>query len=323
LFLEPEDQAVPELREALLAQFALLPAELRFERLPVTETLSTRMSHAQARAEERQAIAVVWVEPQADGRWLVYLLDARNAQFLVRQVDAGSGQREAAIEAVAVIVREALRGLLEGEPVAAQPLPPPEPPKPAPEPKPEPPREQTRRVWRLFGAYAVTDFAREVTLQHGARLGVSFHALDPFHAGLQYLVTAPLEPGAPVGVAIQRYPFTAYGGARWSSGQVSLDAELGFSFEVVRRRAESAGPVASGAMVASPEPDRTRYFSAITLRGQAELRPLPYLGLAATLGVDVLLNNFSYVSDTPTVPTRVLRPHRLRPVAELGVAFYP
>jgi hypothetical protein len=71
----------------------------------------------------------------------------------------------------------------------------------------------------------------------------------------------------------------------------------------------------------------TRLICAFAPWVRGELAPMPELGLFAALGLDVLLNNFEYVVkyvDQPEAePRTLLRADDVRPVLELGVAFYP
>ncbi|MFI5308603.1 MAG: hypothetical protein ACHQ53_14685, partial [Polyangiales bacterium] len=119
LFLMPalDVEAQAQLREALLAQFAAIEADLTFA--PVAEpqgTLAQRMAQAQAASAKHTLLAAFWIEEQPDGRWFVHMMDLQSERVIVRQVEAQPERRSAAIEAVAVMARESSRALIEGEP---------------------------------------------------------------------------------------------------------------------------------------------------------------------------------------------------------------
>ncbi len=121
LFLMPalDQVAQSQLRDALLAQYALTDAELVFQ--PVADphgSLGQRVAQVQGLAPRGDLLAAIWVEPQPDGRWLVYMMDGQSERIVVRPLDAQDERRPAAIEAVAVMAKEAARALIEGGPEA-------------------------------------------------------------------------------------------------------------------------------------------------------------------------------------------------------------
>jgi hypothetical protein len=66
---------------------------------------------------------------------------------------------------------------------------------------------------------------------------------------------------------------------------------------------------------------------ALAPRLRGELAPAAELGVFAALGLDVLINNIiyeaGYIGDSGRPPRQLLRAADVRPVLELGVAFYP
>jgi hypothetical protein len=67
---------------------------------------------------------------------------------------------------------------------------------------------------------------------------------------------------------------------------------------------------------------------ALSPRLRGEVRPLPGVGLYLAGGLDILLNGFKYVyrdqnKDQNNMYAPLLEPNRVRPVAEVGIAFYP
>lgn len=326
LFIEPnlDAESVQGLHEAALAQFALIRAEIVFKVADSDASLAGQMTRAEALAEEQHAIAVFWIEEQANGTWLLHMMDSERERVVIRAVDASDERRPAAIEAVAVMVRESTRALIASEP-------PPEPePEPRKAPSPMPPKNLLpagARPWRLWVGYVAEDFASEVTWQHCVALGASWHGLQPWYAGLRFLLTPALSPTAPIAIHVQRYPFQGALGYRYRIGRLALDGGLGLSVDLLRNRAEGVGAPVGGLKI-TPETDQTRVLLALEPHLRGELQLSPFLAVFADLGVGILLNPFSYlsrqsISQTESVDTILLRPNPVRPAVGLGIAFYP
>ena len=93
-------QTPSDLRDALLAQFALIEADLVLEAAGSSGgPLSARMADAQRRAAEHDAIAVFWIDGEPDDRWFVHMMDIDRERIVVRPADASGDRRAAAIEA--------------------------------------------------------------------------------------------------------------------------------------------------------------------------------------------------------------------------------
>ncbi len=337
--VEPETQ--DQLREALLAQFALLRAEPRIEKDPEAvagTSLGQRMSNAQVRGAELGAIAVFWIDPQPDGRWLLHMMDSESERILVRAVDPRGERLQAGIEAVAVLVRESTRALIEGAPVTEV-APPPAQPAPPPSPKPEPKADpgagagQTgdpaERPVRLSLGYHTDQFAHQVAtdetpFEQGAALGVSWFGIVPFYVGANLAFTVPTEVQAPrIRFDIQRVTMGLSAGYRYRLGVAAFDFELGALLETLSGSVPEDPP--AGYVFDNPAPTREVLFG-VTGRVRAELFAVPSLSLFAALGFDVIFNDFEYITTEtgvdPSVAT-VLSVMWLRPVAQLGLAFYP
>jgi hypothetical protein len=322
LFLLPrdDDRAQAELRDALLAQFALIDAALDFELKPEGEaSLATRVQQAQALATEHGAIAVFWIEAAADGRWLLHMMDTQDQRVIVRQVDASGERQPAAIEAVAVMTRSGTRALIEGTPGELPPpvesMPPPPPSGPA-----TPP---TLDAFRLWLGYTGSAFAPEVEWQHGAALGATWLGPHPFYAGLSLILTPTVKLNSssdPAAFSVQRTPIAAQFGYRYLTGRIALDGELGFVVERWFRPESVAHQLAGQTNVAKD--NSTHWVYELAPRVRCELRIARVMGLYGGGGLDILLNKFKYRSggDEKLV---LLQPNPFRPVAELGISFYP
>ena len=251
LFLLPREDDAPqaELRDALLAQFALIQANLVFAPEPEGETsLATRMQRAQALAAQHAAIAVFWIDTEPDGRWFLHMMDVQDERVVVRQIDASGERRTAAIEAIAVMTRGSNARADRGHPgvagararTAA----------PARARAGRGPRHSTR--FALWLGYTGTSFAPEVPWQHGATLGASWLGPRPFYAGLSFTIAPTVElsgNGLAAPFSVQRTPIAAHFGYRHVAGRVALDGELGVIYERwyrSRGRARSASPWGTG-----------------------------------------------------------------------------
>lgn len=338
--LPPEAQL--EARDALLAQFSLLEADLRFEAgaagAPL-QPLGERIASGQRRASELGAIVVVWIDAQSGDRWFLHMMDPATERVLVRPVEAGPERRGAAIEAIAVMVRESTRALLEGAPLPSEArAPPPQATAPreasstlpaaAPplvEPEPSGGRQPLQRPFQLWLAYHGDEFAQESGLANGVAVGAGWFGPMPIYVGARFILTPEIRVSADkedIVFELQRTPVAVCAGFRQRAGFGAFDLELGFITEVLRHNT----PRGEGdAILDNPKPG-TRVLFALAPRVRGELFAAPFVSFFATLGMDVLLNNFQYQANVRADPEpreTLLHISGLRPVAELGLAFYP
>jgi hypothetical protein len=188
------------------------------------------------------------------------------------------------------------------------PAPPPSPPKAAPSPPPP-------SLLRLSAAYSGDLFAPN-RWRSGAAFGVAWVGLAPLYAGASYLLTPAIDVKAPIAFTVERYPACAFAGYRAKLGGLAVDGELGLTLEWLHRTVPQMALGVTG-MAAS-----TRMLVGIAPRVRAEFRPIVRLGVFLDGGLDIILNNFKYVT-AGDLAAPVLQPFPVRPVAEAGVAFYP
>ncbi len=331
VFLLPalDEQTQSELRDALLAQFALIDAELVIDGTGNPPgSLGDHMAEAQRRATEHDAIAVIWIDGNRDGRWLVHMMDIERERIVVRPADASGERRASAIEAVAVMARESARALIAGKPMpelAPEPSPVTPAPAPAPPAAPSPPEGSLTRQGkvRLWAGYLGTDFADELPWRHGATVGAAWLGFSPLYAAVSYVFTPALAVESAVNFEVMRIPISMHAGYRQRWDRAVLDIELGLSVEFLRSSGLRGGPETTF----EAKQSETQVTWALAPRLRGELTPVPDVGLFAALGLDILLNNFSYAveqtSSRGTQLRQLLRADDVRPVLELGVAFYP
>lgn len=343
LFLVPDLDAETQarLRDALLAQFALLDVRLVLEPAPERDQgAADRMGEMQARAATYHALAAFSIDEHSDGRWFVYLLDVERERLLVRPLDASAGQRGSAIEAVALMARESTRALLEGAPLPEPPVATAVPPEPSAPPTPPaepntPPEHKSglppirgthsNTGFRLSLAYTGSDFAEEVPARHAGAAGVGWLGLAPWYAALSVELAPPIALEDPVAFQVLRVPLRLHAGHRYQQGLVVFDLELVVTTELLRRSSDRNQPAGSGVRIDADDESRTDWLIGLGPRARVELLLFSWAGLAAELGFDTLLNskNFKYLADTPTGKQTLLQPRSIRPIWSLGVAFYP
>ena len=174
---------------------------------------------------------------------------------------------------------------------------------------------------RLWVGYAGDYFAR-TGWQHGIALGAGFLGFAPLYAALTFTLTPAVDvTSEAVAFSLRRLPFAARFGYRLVADSIALDAELGLLLEWLHRSPSEAREV-MGAQVTATSRSSDGLLSALTPRVRAELRMSPSVGLYAGGGLDILFNDFAYVSKG-TGAKELLHPNRFRPVAELGISFYP
>ena len=106
-------------------QVADLPVTLaRGPALAEASDLAAQLAAARAHARAHAADAVVWFARDDDG-WTVSVADPAGGRLLVRRVDAAAGalSASAALEAAALVVRTAVRGLAAGGEIGVAPEP--------------------------------------------------------------------------------------------------------------------------------------------------------------------------------------------------------
>jgi hypothetical protein len=342
---DPETKA--RLRDALLAQFALVDVRLVLEPAPALDQgTADRMGAMEARAAAFDALAAFSIDEHSDGRWFVYMLDIERQRLLVRPLDAGGDRRSAAIEAVAVMAREATRALLEGAPIpetvathAISPPPepvasdPPAPTKAAPaSPPPEhesgvPPIQHTHRArLRLWIGYAGTNFATEdaVGLRHGATAGVGWLGLAPWYGAVSAELTPPIQNRETVAFQVVRVPMHAHLGHRYRQGSVLFDLELALTVELLHRTADR-NQAADPDVRIETSASTTDWLVGLGPRARVELLVFEWAGVAVELGVDAFVNSngFRYLAIGPDDEQVFLQPLPVRPAWSVAMAFYP
>ena len=342
VFVLPEldETADAQLRDALLAQFTLVQAELSFAApRPMGRTQLERLSSLRATSERAGALAAFYLDVEPNGRWLLHVFDAERERLVLRTLDGSGAQRPAAIEAVAVMARESTRALIEGQPVpvplssdlvvealpasapAAAPV------APAPEPAAQAaPQARAWQVPRLSAGYVVTTFGDQSPARHGAALTLGLRLHERWRVTLGADLTLPTFYAASPPFEVQAYPVRAAVAGRVAAAQaLSLELEGVATLEWLRRHSRrpeaQPAPASPAEAPLEPEADDVHFVAALGLRAHGELALGGPWALWLALGSDLLLNPFAYVADRNQVRQELLALYRLRLLAQLGLAL--
>jgi len=321
LFLMPALDASTraQLQDALSAQLSLVDAEL-----VLRDDEGGRDAHALAQAE--RARAVLWLDAEAEGRWLLHIVDVRQERTVVRRIDARGAQQSAAIEAVAVLAREASRGgpLLEEAPAeeVAVPVEKTDPPPAEEQPQAPEPTQQAAEpeaaapppAVRLSLFYGGVDFAPETAFSHSIGAGARLDWSSGFFAGVHAGWAALAKPKPPGPLVVQRIPLGGLAGYRIKLAETLwADIELGVLVDLLLRSTRDPS---------LDQADGLRALAALAPRLRGEYRPVELLGFFAGFGLDLAVTTLRFKSANEPYQT-LLAPSWVRPALEAGVAFYP
>jgi hypothetical protein len=349
VFLLPEGlppESRNALQDALTTQLSLVDVQLVLLTAPaasISAPLEERVVAGKALAQTHSAVGVLWLDARPTDHWFVYAMDAGAEHIVVRPLLVRAENLESTIEAVAVIARGAAEALLHGEPVRgestelastpaaipppvvpppvvpppAAPLPavPPPAPKPTPKPTTSSPTELGAGL-RLSAGYVGTTLAPQRPWQSGLQLSAAWLWSKGPYLGLAYEWFPPdrLQAerlGQAVAASIARHPVFVTAGYRRPLWPFVVAVQASASVDVLTRHTlEPTGKAQAG--------DSARLVIALTPAARAELPVTRWLSCFLDAGLDVLLNNFKYISDTAGTPT-LLAPNTLRFHGLVGV----
>jgi hypothetical protein len=303
------------LHDAVTAQLSGVTVDLVFNHFPgPVPTLREQVMAARSVSGQRHAAGVFWLDTQNDKEWLLYLAEPAGNRVLVRRVPVDSDGTAAGVESVAVILRQSTEALLSGQTIGMQQVEVPEEPLPRAAPPPEEPpplkvapkREEPPLPLRglyLGVLYHGDAFASQVGWQSGVRLTGSYRWESGVHVGV----------GATVTMRIQRTPLDAHFGWSLVLGRWAPGVELRSKAEWVGRR-----NVADSVTVDGTD-DRTRRLLSVSPNLTLDFVAKPGLFLHGGVGLDFVLNPFSYVIQGDAGTVTVLSPRARRPTAEVGI----
>jgi hypothetical protein len=291
--------------------------------VPQADEGTTRFEQARRAADDYDARGVFWLDLHDDAGFLVYLWLPEKDAVLRRRVEESAQSVEAAIEAMAIIVRGGALALASGREVAmekvdpaaiedeANPPPVEPPPKPAvvpPRPAPSPP--PPRKLWLSF-AYEGLGLGRAIPWQSGGAIELSYAVHRFVKIGAAYAIVGGLplrelrvlrhEIAAVLGVGGPVHP------------RVRIEARLLPAVELLQWRA--------------PAQDRRglRAVPKLALELVLRIHLSPRVTFDVGPGADVALTSTSFVlceasagACTGADRRTVLTPWRVRPRARAG-----
>ncbi len=285
--------------------------------------LARQLAAAGAIARTTDADAVVWFVADGDG-WIVNVADPAAGRVLVRRIDGGAGamDRSAALEAAALVVRTALRGLAAGGEIGVVAEPPPPPSPTPPPPPPAPPRATPPAAPRIaplaeVGWIAALD-GDAAAGHHGlaAALGVRRGRWQLAATVAHFPATARTSALATIAVDRQALGLA---GARALLARPAWRLHLGLALAATRfGRATTA---TSGALMATA--DRATWSATVTPTVRIDRR----LGRAAWLALDVgataLATVPAFEVRGPAGAAEVGRLWAVEPTVALSIAVTP
>ena len=338
--------------ERVRGQVSDLPVEVHAAELEAVAPASERTQTALRLGRERGALAVVWIESQADGALLVHVTASDSGEHLVRRLEASSEHGDKAlseeVETAAVVVRATLEALLHtghiggsaepagpDEPARALEPPAPErpvtrqtpPARPAPSARPAPlaspsPRSSPVAVRPAIGWLAVVDGQTPAGL-HGplARVDVVRKNVGiGVHGAIS--IPAPMDAGA-VELRVMRSSAGADVMIAFPLDPIwSIEAHAGGGLAVFHR--STTARAGAGAV---PTPASTALTAELTSDLVVALVPLrdqPALRMLASAGAALLFAppQYDFVDERGlVVPGPALWPIQPRLTVGLGWAF--
>lgn len=313
------------LHDAVTAQLSGVTVDLVFNHFPgPVPTLREQVMAARSVSGQQHAAGVFWLDTQNEKEWLLYLAEPAGNRVLVRRVPVESDGTAAGVESVAVILRQSTEALLSGQTIGMQQVVVPEEPPPKVQPPPEepPPRKTApkrevpapRKGVYLGVLYHGDAFAEQVGWQSGVRLTGSHLWESGVRVGVGYtFLRDAYVTSRIVTLKIQRTPLDATVGWSLFLGRFAPGVELRGKAEWVGRRNVTAF------VTVDATGERTRLLVSASPNLTLDYLVRPGVFLHGGVGVDFLLNPFSYVIQGDTGTVTVLSPRVRRPTAEVGI----
>ncbi len=307
VMLAPPNQSkvTRTLRDAVKAQLSDVKYQLRIQTVPSLATgRYCRLARAREIVRGRSVAAVFWFDSAANRVCLLFSGD-RGGRLVNRRV-AGSGE-EGRYEAVAVVVRTAMRGSLVSDHTVS-------PPKKGPRGlvRARPLRQPGQARLELELTYAlelITPAADR--LAHGLRLGLQVGLHRHWSVFVGYRLEARIALDGDVGaVELQRYPVDAGLRFRWWFGALELGARLGLGLAYTRLM-ERLPSSSSNATKTTSE-----WLVFLGAYGYVGVRPIARMLIFAAVGARAYLINARYQSDTDEV---LLAPWTVQPSLLVGL----
>lgn len=311
---EAEVGALASALEAHLSDFGASIEQRRVEPLPAGLPLQVRV----ARAQGGGALSVVWLA-RAGEEFFIFVADGKSEKILVQTLPRSSEGWDSTCDAIATLVRSALRPwLVDGPPEPAPGPPPPQAAGPAPPgagaapgPGPGSPPAKRPPVRALVAAAYAPQAVDLPRGRFGHGVAIAFGALvgAHFECGLSAVPFFPVSLGVPdADLRFHRARFELSAAGLAALGPVTLGLGLGAVVDVSAVR---------GVPPAQAGDDLTLANAGVSPRGLVRVRLAAWLGAYAALGVDVFWKERAYAWDGEII----FLSRRAQPRGELGLAL--
>jgi len=325
----------PSPTEALVAairsQLGDVPVRVEVETVGEIPTeMRARIDLAAAAASRHRAVGAFWIDVDAAGDYLLFLVEPDGSRSLVRRIRRLPSAESAALEEIAVISRASVTALLDGRRIgmegpaaplsasasasapAASSSGPFYPPPPAITRAAEP---SVRAALWLGVGYLGSSYSSRVPWQQGMILSARYSPLRTWHLGFAYgfLPAAEIDTDQ-VSVRLGRHPFELnFGHGVWA-GPLQAGLELAAILDQTDRYTVAA---ASSRLV--PQPDQSTWSFGLSPRARLAWRVSQQALLFTSVGSDVFFRRVEYVIESSTNEI-VTSPRAIRARFEAGLA---
>ena len=306
LLPDTSDDALYRAADAIAAQLTDIPVHFIAQRVEGWENeFYRRVDRARHIAGSRGAISVFWIDLSAPQQVFLFIEDPSGGRILVRNIRSDEGGEEVQFETLAVIVRGAIKSILDGGRIGVS----------APPPKPAQTQPAYDRINTSI-AYAAKLYSTEAPIAHGARVEISLGLFRQLRIFAAYRLQIPLHFATELVAAdIRPHPVELGLAGRWRSPKWILEIGLAVvedfvTFEVM----------ALDNRVEPSEPKR-KYVTSISPSTRIGRRVGDVATVFLSINLDVALVKNRYVLETTGDPIVITTPWRVGPLFALGMTF--
>ncbi len=313
-----QETMVARAKRAVRAQLVGLPVRVRVHRVTrFPAELPTQLELARRILRKGDTMAVFWCDIHLRQRIYLYLATSRGERVVVRSIggldDAGR------MEAMALILRQAVKALLAGGTIGVYPssvplaLPRLQVRPAATTARSHQPRRSRHRVG-IEAAYALEGFSSARRVAHGFWGAVLWRIRPWWSVFAGFILGPPITgEGQYASMRLTRYLVLFGARAHWQAGRFRLGGSLAINLEYVVHRTTST--------VAYPDVDRNDLLVAVTPTVHFEIVLSSRARAFLAAGIQAYFNNLHYVVTGEGVRDVLLKPWAIRPHLLLGMSI--
>jgi len=257
-------------------------------------------------AENTDAVAVFWSDLSLPDQVFIYIAEPGGGRILVRSVESEGEEKEGRTEAMAVIVRYAVKAMLEGGEIGVH--------------SPPPPAE--KKAVKPSGwvdvavSYGLSMYSGEQPVLHGARVAASVRVFRWVRVFIGYRIEASMDfESESVAMNLKPHPMEAGFSLRIDRKHWKLD---GGAALIVDRLTWSMTAKREGIGFVTPY---GRWLAAVSPYVSIGWSPTSFSTLFFSVAADIYFNERDYVAETVGGTEKVAAPWRVRPYFQLGALF--